>query len=565
MAKFREFEYRRPDISTVKETFSAALKELTEAETVERQYEAIRNINAMRKEIESMNALGRIRHTIDTTDPFYEAENAFYDENDPIFLEMITQYYQAIIGSKYRSELEQKMGKHVFDLAEITLKSFKPEIIADMQEENSLRTEYTKLIASAKIRFEGEERNLSQMRAFFQSHDRSLRKRAYEAHTHFFAENQKTIDTLFDQLVKVRTQMANKLGYENFVPLGYLRLNRSDYDHTMVANFRKQVEKDLVPVVSGLIERQRKRLGLPEMKYYDEPLKFLSGNAKPKGDANWIVEQAKQMYRELSPETHTFFSFMADHELFDLVSKKGKAAGGYCSFISEHRAPFIFSNFNGTSGDVEVLTHEAGHAFQTYRSAHYEVPEYLYPTYEACEIHSMSMEFFTYPWMKLFFLEEEAKFRFTHLTEALEFIPYGVSVDEFQHFIYENPEAKPEERNTAWHRIENKYLPLRDYDDNAFLNTGTWWYRQGHIFDVPFYYIDYTLAGICAFQFWLKMNRDRGRAWQDYLYLCQLGGSQSFLSLVAEAGLKNPFEDGSVASVVSFINEQLNAIDDSKF
>ncbi|MDD8042097.1 MAG: M3 family oligoendopeptidase [Thermotogota bacterium] len=565
MAKFREFEYRRPDISIVKETFSAALKELTEAENVERQYEAIRNINAMRKEIESMSALGRIRHTIDTIDPFYEAENAFYDENDPIFLEMITQYYQALIGSKYRSELEQKMGKHVFDLAEITLKSFKPEIIADMQEENALRTEYTKLIASAKIQFEGEERNLSQMRAFFQAHDRSLRKRAYEAHTHFFAENQKTLDTLFDQLVKVRTHMANKLGFRNFVPLGYLKLNRSDYDHTRVANFRKQVEKDLVPVVSGLIERQRKRLGLPEMKYYDERLKFLSGNAKPKGDANWIVEQAKQMYRELSPETHTFFTFMADHDLFDLVSKKGKAAGGYCSFIAEHRAPFIFSNFNGTSGDVEVLTHEAGHAFQTYCSAHFEVPEYLYPTYEACEIHSMSMEFFTYPWMKLFFLEEEAKFRFTHLTEALEFIPYGVSVDEFQHFVYENPEATPEERNTAWRRIENKYLPLRDYDDNTFLNTGTWWYRQGHIFDVPFYYIDYTLAGICAFQFWLKMNRDRGRAWQDYLHLCQLGGSQSFLSLVAEAGLKNPFEDGSVASVVSFINEQLNAIDDSKF
>ncbi len=565
MEKFREFEYRRPDISAVKEAFSVALKGLSEGENAERQYEAIRNINAMRKEIESMNALARIRHTIDTTDPFYEAENAFYDENDPIFLEMITRYYHLLIDSKFRGELEQKAGKQLFNLAEITVKSFKPEIIADMQEENALRTEYIKLIASAKIQFEGEERNLSQMRAFFQSHDRSLRKRAYEAHTNFFAENKKTLDTIFDQLVKVRTRMAKKLGYENFIPLGYLRLNRSDYDQTMVSNFRKQVEKDLVPVVSGLVERQRKRLGLAEMKYYDEPLKFLSGNAKPKGDPNWIVEQGKQMYRELSPETHTFFTFMTDHELFDLVSKNGKAAGGYCSYIAKYQAPFIFSNFNGTSGDIEVLTHEAGHAFQPFCSGHYEIPEYLYPTYEACEIHSMSMEFFTYPWMKLFFLDEEAKFRFTHLTEALEFIPYGVSVDEFQHFVYENPEATPEERNAMWRRIENKYLPLRDYDDNAFLNSGAWWYRQGHIFDVPFYYIDYTLAGMCAFQFWLKMNSDRDHAWRDYLHLCRLGGSRSFLALVAEAGLKNPFEDGSVASVVSFLNGQLNAIDDSKF
>jgi M3 family oligoendopeptidase len=565
MEKFKEFEYQRPDINVVKSAFSSALKEFTDGENAERQYEAIKKINALRNEIESMNALCRIRHTIDTTDPFYEAENAFYDENDPIFLEMITRYYHALIGSKFRTELEKKTGKHLFNLAEIAIKSFQPEIIEDMQEENMLRTEYTKLIASAKIPFEGEERNLSQLRAFFQSSDRKIRKSAYEAHASFFVANQKKIDTNFSRQVEVRTRMAKKLGFDNFVPLGYFRLNRSDYDHKMVANFRKQVEKDLVPVVSKIVERQKKRLGLDAIKYYDEPLKFLSGNAKPKGDPNWIIEQGKRMYRELSPETDTFFSFMTDRELFDLLTKKGKASGGYCSFIAKYKAPFIFSNFNGTSADIEVLTHEAGHAFQTYSSAGYEIPEYRFPTYEACEIHSMSMEFFTYPWMKLFFLEEESKFRFTHLTEALEFIPYGVSVDEFQHFVYENPEASPEERNRMWREIEKKYLPFRDYDDNAFLDSGTWWYRQGHIFDVPFYYIDYTLAGICAFQFWLKMNRDRQNAWKDYLHLCRLGGSKSFLSLVAEANLKNPFEDGSVASVASFISEQLDAIDDSKF
>jgi M3 family oligoendopeptidase len=354
------------------------------------------------------------------------------------------------------------------------------------------------------------------------------------------------------------------LGYKNFVELGYARLTRTDYNAEMVANFRKQVEEYIVPVATRLKERQRKRIGVDELKYYDDRFSFKTGNPTPKGDPEWIINNGKKMYSELSPETEEFFNFMLDHELMDLVSKKGKASGGYCTFFTEYKAPFIFSNFNGTSGDIDVLTHEAGHAFQVYLSRDYQIPEYNWPTLEACEIHSMSMEFFTWPWMELFFKEDTDKYKFSHLSEGLLFIPYGVAVDEFQHFVYENPEATPTERKRAWREIEKKYLPHRNYEGNEYLENGGFWHQQGHIFNSPFYYIDYTLAQICAFQFWKKMHENREAAWSDYVHLCKQGGSKPFTELVKEAKLISPFEDGCVKSVIGVIEDWLNSVDDTK-
>jgi M3 family oligoendopeptidase len=393
--------------------------------------------------------------------------------------------------------------------------------------------------------------------------DRSERKAAQEAITRFFEENEKEFDEIYDELVKTRHQIAQKLGYKNYVQLGYDRLSRTDYDSKLVENYRKQVLEDIVPVATKLRERQQKRLQLSETKYYDEALEFLTGNATPKGEAEWIIENGQKMYREMSGETNEFFSFMLEHELLDLVAKKGKAGGGYCTYISKYKSPFIFSNFNGTSGDVDVLTHEAGHAFQVYCSREYKVPEYACPTLDACEIHSMSMEFFAWPWMKLFFNEDEEKYKFSHMSGALMFIPYGVLVDEFQHWVYENPDATPKQRKAVWRELEQKYLPHRDYADNDFLNRGGFWFKQGHIFNLPFYYIDYTLAQVCALQFWVKANEDRAAAWKDYLTLCQAGGSKSFLQLVELARLNNPFVDGCVKAAIEPIQQWLDSVNDA--
>lgn len=561
--KFSEYRYERPDVKAFEQKFKEQLNAFTSASTYEEQDEAMTRINKLRSEMDTLSQLVYIRHSIDTNDEFYKAEQDFFDENGPVIQEYITDYYRALVDSKFRTQLEDKWGRQLFQLAELSLKTFSPEIIEDLQQENKLTTEYAKLIASAKIQFEGEERTLSQLIPFQQSTDRDMRKRAMEASSGFMAENEATFDRIYDDLVKVRTKIAKKLGFNNYVELGYARMARTDYNAEMVANFRNQVLEHIVPVASKLKERQQKRIDVDQLLYYDENFSFKSGNATPKGDPDWIVNNGAKMYEELSPETHEFFTFMQENGLMDLVAKKGKQSGGYCTYISEYGAPFIFSNFNGTSGDIDVLTHEAGHAFQVYESRGFEVPEYGFPTYEACEIHSMSMEFFTWPWMDRFFEDEADKYRFDHLASGLIFIPYGVTVDEFQHFVYENPDASPAERKQAWREIERKYLPHRNYDDNAYLEQGGFWHKQGHIFNSPFYYIDYTLAQICAFQFWKKMHEDQSAAWADYLHLCRQGGSKSFTELVKVAGLISPFEDGCVTSVIGSIEAWLDSVDDA--
>ncbi|MEC0257366.1 hypothetical protein PAEVO_30510 [Paenibacillus sp. GM2FR] len=561
--KFSEYRYERPDVKAFEQKFKEQLSAFTSASTYEEQDEAMTRINKLRSEMDTLSQLVYIRHSIDTNDEFYKAEQDFFDENGPVIQEYITDYYRALVDSKFRAELENKWGRQLFQLAELSLKTFSPEIIEDLQQENKLTTEYSKLIASAKIQFEGEERTLSQLIPFQQSTDRNMRKRAMEASSGFMAENEANFDRIYDDLVKVRTKIAKKLGFNNYVELGYARMARTDYNAEMVANFRNQVLEHIVPVASKLRERQQKRIDVDQLLYYDENFSFKSGNATPKGDPDWIVNHGAKMYEELSPETHEFFTFMQENGLMDLVAKKGKQSGGYCTYISEYGAPFIFSNFNGTSGDIDVLTHEAGHAFQVYESRGFEVPEYGFPTYEACEIHSMSMEFFTWPWMDRFFEDEADKYRFDHLASGLIFIPYGVTVDEFQHFVYENPDATPAERKQAWREIERKYLPHRNYEDNAYLEQGGFWHKQGHIFNSPFYYIDYTLAQICAFQFWKKMHEDQSAAWADYLHLCRQGGSKSFTELVKVAGLISPFEDGCVTSVIGSIEAWLDSVDDA--
>ncbi len=559
---FNNYKYEHLDLEKIKGEFSELIDSFEKAENMEGQIEAFDKIIKLRNHIETMQTLISIRHSIDTNDEFYDKENEYMDEISPILFGFTNDFYKALVNSKFKDKLIKKYGKLLFDLAENTLKVFSNEIIPDAQEENRLSSKYSKLIASAKIDFDGKELNLSQMVPYTQSKDRNVRIEAAKKVAQFFAENQEEFDNIYDSLVKVRTKMAQKMGYKNYVEFGYKQLSRLEYDAKMVEGYRKQVLENIVPLHTELRKRQEKRLGVEKLRFYDEAIKFNSGNADPHGSPEWILNHGKTMYKELSKETDEFFTFMTENNLLDLLSKKGKMSGGYCTYIPEHKAPFIFANFNGTAHDIDVLTHEAGHAFQVYQSRGFDVPEYLWPTYEACEIHSMSMEFLTWPWMKLFFENDTEKYKFIHLSEALLFIPYGVTVDEFQHWVYENPEVTPQERREKWLEIEKKYLPTRDYGEVNELKNGIFWFRQGHIFSSPFYYIDYTLAQVCAFQFWIKSREDREKAWQDYLNLCKLGGSKSFFELMKSANLKNPFEEGTLASVIPKIKEYLDNVDD---
>ncbi len=562
MQKFKDIPYQRPDMQDLREKMEDLLTRFEKTENVEQQIIYFQRVETLKNHFVTMYTLAYIRNSIDTKDEFYDKEVEFFNENVPLFEELADRFNRLMLASEFRPELEEKYGKHIFNLLETQAKTFSKDIIEELVEENKLTKEYSKLIASAEVEFEGKTYTLSQLTPFRQSPDRARRKAATEAYYGYYAENEAELDRIYDELVKVRTKIAKKLGYENFIELAYYRMSRTDYNAEDVKKYREQVYQELVPIVTELKERQRERLGLDKLKHYDEALNFTTGNPVPQGDADWIINHAKTMYKELSPETDEFFTFMLDYELMDLLSKPGKEAGGYCTEIPDYKAPFIFANFNGTQGDVEVMTHEAGHAFQGYESKDLVPSAYTVPTMESAEIHSMSMEFLTWPWMNLFFEHQTEKFKFAHLSGSLEFIPYGVAVDEFQHFVYGNPDATPDERKAKWREIEKKYQPHMDFDGFDYLERGGKWTRQLHIFTSPFYYIDYTLAQVCAFQFWVKDQADHETAWADYVRLCQAGGSQPFTGLLKIANLDNPFEPGSIAKVVPDIQTFLDSVDD---
>lgn len=561
--KFNNLPYKRPDMEKLKEQFNSLLDRFSNSASFEIQDSVMEEINKLRSEYDSMKILVFIRHTINTADEVYEKEQDFFDENDPIYQGLVAEYYTSIINSKFKDKLVEKWGKQLFTIAELKRKVFSPSVVEALQEENRLQSEYGKLLASAKIMFEGEERNLAGLGPFQQSLDRDMRKRAFEARFSFFEQNEEKLDSIYDSLVKLRTKIARSLGFPNFVPLAYARLMRSDYDSKMAANFRKQVKDYIVPAASRFMERLNKRLGIDSVKYYDETFRFAEGNPKPLGNIKFAIFKAGQMFNELSNETGEFFRYMDENELMDLENKKNKATGAYSDYMSFFNSPFIFSSFNNTYDDILTFCHEAGHAFQSYCSMDYKVPEYYSPTYDACEIHSMSMELLTWPWMKHFFGDDADRYKYLNLSDALTFIPYGVSVDEFQHYVYENPDITPAQRKNEWKQIETKYLPWKNYDGSKYLERGGFWQRQAHIYEAPFYYIDYTLAQVCAFQFWSKSSMDRKSAWEDYYRLCKAGGSKSFLQLVELAGLKSPFESGSIKSIIDEVESWLMKAEDS--
>ncbi len=563
--KFSDVRYIRPDLTILGEEILTYLKVFKTAENAERQNEIISLINEKRKFYDTMENICYIRHTVNTLDSFYDRENDFFNEAGPEFFSVVKKFYEAVLDSKFIDELKALRPVQFFNLAEVSLKIFSDEVIEDLQNENKLVSEYDKLIASAKIDFAGKKLTLAEMGPYLTDNNRDMRKTAHEAYFGFFKANEDELDSIYDQLVHLRHKIALKLGYDNFIDLAYARMGRTDYSAKEVKVFREAVHKFITPVSNRLMERQEKRIDVDHLMYFDTRYSFKTGNPKPNGTEEQIVDSAKKMYKELSNETNEFFNFMVEKEMMDLTAKKGKSAGGYCTYIHGEKMPFIFSNFNGTFGDVTVLTHEFGHALQVYSGRHYNEPEFVWPTTEAAEIFSMGMEFITWPWMNLFFGEDDEKFKFMHMQNSLTFIPYGVTVDEFQHKVYENPDLTPKERKILWSEIEKKYMPYLDYSGNEYLAQGGFWQKQGHIYEVPFYYIDYTLAQISAFEIYNKFDKDRQSAWKDYLDMCGVAGSEPFTKLLEKGKLSNPFDIEVIKDIISKVEKQISEFDDSKF
>ncbi len=558
MKKLSELEYRRPDVDGFIDCIKNYIDNLGKAETYADAKRLFMDYNSEKKKVMTMMTLAQIRSYIDMNDHFYEAEMEYYHSVSPKMELEAKNANEALLNSRFVADFEAEYGSFYITDLRNSLRLFDASILELQVQENLLVQKYSKAAAVCKTTFNGKEVNFYGLLKFMQDKDRSVRKAAFEAWANLYASIADELDSIYSELIEVRVQMAKTLGFKDYTEMAYLARGRYEYTREDVANFRNQVVGVIVPVCQKLYDMQKERLGIDKLHYYDEAMTDPNGNAIPKGNAAEMVEKAQKMYRELSKETGEFFDFMVEYELFDLESKQGKQQGGFCTSLAEYDAPFIFANFNGTSADVNVLTHEAGHAFEAFvASKNFNVMEQMWSTSEINEIHSMSMEFFTRPWMELFFEEQADQYRFTHLAGSLIMVPYVACVDEFQHRVYAEHAVDAEVRYAIWHELEQKYLPWRDYDGNAFLEKGGFWLQKQHIFMFPFYYIDYSLAQMGALEYYGRMKEDRGAAWEDYYRLCNAGGSKGYFDLLKVGNLHNPFADGTVKMVVDKVTPEL--------
>ena len=556
--KFSTLEYRRPDLDQLKKQLAEWKAAVEDAGS----YEELRAIFLQRDrvfcELNTQCTLAYVRNTLDTRDEFYEKEVEYLDEAGPLLEQADVAFNEAVAGSRFRPELEKEFGKQLFVGIDLQKKLFCEENIPLRQRESRLTNEYQKIMATAEIPFDGKTLNLYGVQKYFENPDREVRRAAVRAYSKFYQNNEPRLEEIWDELIRIRNQIGKNLGYGNYIPVGYLEQGRTDYGEKEVAAFREQVRTVLVPLCQKLYKAQAKRLGLDAVCFCDEKMIFPDGNAEPAGDDAFMVRTAQQMYHEISPETGEFIDFMIEHELMDLQNKPGKASTGYMTDLQSLKAPFVFSCFNHTIFDMQVLTHELGHAFAGYMAMRSQpISDYYGESTDIAEIHSMSMEQFAYPYAERFFGNQADKFRFAHLQEAITFVPFGVAVDEFQHICYAHPELTPKERTYQWHLLEQKYMPWRKYEDDPFLESGGYWYHKLHIYLYPFYYINYTLTTMGAMEFKKKYAEDKNAAWQDYLNLCKVGGSRSYLETLRYANLSVPFEEGAVERACGYAGQIL--------
>lgn len=564
---FAELDAPTPDLEALADRADEVLRALRPDADLAAGLAAVREWDVLRQGVTTYDALVGLRYHQATDDAEARARRRSWDEARPRWTELCVAVKRALLEHPRRAELEEALGHQAFALWESEALAFDPVIKDGLVAESALTAEYIELLASARVSFEGEQLNLSSLVKFRQHADRGLRHRAERAHWEWYAANAGALDRIYDDLVRKRTEMARQLGLEDFVELGYRRMCRVDYGRDDVARLRAAVREHVVPFATELRRRQAAALGLDPagpntvpgpntLAAWDEQVHDPAGNPLPGGGPDWMLARAREMFDEMGP-LGPFFRRMDEGGYLDLPARPGKSGGGFCTSFPTVGMPFVFANFNGTKTDVDVFTHEMGHAFQCFQSRDQPLSDYHWPTLDSAEIHSMSLEFLSWPHMERFFGPDADRYRRVHLADALLFLPYGCLVDHFQHEVYARPDLTPGERHTLWRDLERTYLPWRDWGDLTYPASGASWQRQRHIYGMPFYYIDYVLAQVCALQFWARARLDPAAALADYVALCGRGGSAPFRELARSAGLRSPFDEDCVADVVAAAREVL--------
>lgn len=422
-----------------------------------------------------------------------------------------------------------------------------------------LSQEYQTISGAMTVQFEGAERTLPEMSKYQQQTDRGLRERAFQATAERRIQDRAKLDELFDKMLKLRIQAAKNAGFKNFMEFQFRAYHRFDYTPAECKQYHQAVAEVVIPVVAKIYERRQQQMKLASVRPWDTQVDPLGRPPlKPFEQVHSLIKGTGEIFNRLDPDLGHQFQEMADRGLLDLASRKGKAPGGYQNTLAEARKPFIFMNAVGVDDDVRTLLHEGGHAFHAFASAHDPIRDYRHAPMEFCEVASMSMELMGGEYLKTFYNEEDlARSKQAHLEDVVQLLAWVANIDAFQHWIYEHPDHTREERTRAWVEIYQRFggqfldwSGLEKYRESL-------WHRQLHIFEVPFYYIEYGIAQLGAVQLFLNFKKDPRLTINQYRQGLTLGGSRPLPELFTAAGLKFDFSAKTIAPLVEGLAREL--------
>jgi len=547
MIKFLEFPYERLDFENISIRMTTHTEKIKGAKTVGEAYLQIIETDHLEKVFVSYATLSEAGNTNNSYDEFYLGEEKFFNEAKPKFELLIQNRNKAILESCFRSELKKLIGDEFFDSADMQKRTVSEDVLELMNAENELSQEYSTIMSRLTIDVDGETLTMPQISKLGQSADRKVRQKYAVLGEKAMLKVAGDLDRIFDELMKIRTEIAYKTGFDSYTDYCLCKHGRTSYGREELKAFVTNVEKYIVPVVSEMIDAQSKRLG-HEVKNYDESTLFPGRKVKIEKE---LLPAFKKIFGKLSPETKVFFDELCEREFYDLELREGKTMGAYSNYMPLCNMPYIFETYNATEGAVETFAHECGHGLNSYMHRGEPVTGVSAQSADICETHSMSMEFFVWQDIDEIIPKKDiAAYKYRQLKDSLAFIPYGTAVDLFQTTVYDNPEMTPDERLKLWKDLEKKFVPWRKYEEGLFYDQGRAWQRQIHVMKWPFYYIDYVLAQVCALQFWALDTENHTKAWNAYMSLIKDSGRYSFTEIIKRAGLSTPFEDKVLAKIV---------------
>jgi len=439
---------------------------------------------------------------------------------------------------------------------------FREENVRLETEESKLSQNYQKLIGSLTVEFEGREQTLQQMSRYQEFPDRSLREAAWKAVVDVRWRESERLEAIFNDLLELRRKISFNAGYTSYRDYAFKHLERFDYIPEDCFRFHEGVEKAVVPLMRKIEERRARDLNLAKLRPWDLSVDPQNRPPlKPFQEAGDLVEGCLKITRKVDNRFGEFVARMRELRLLDLESRKGKAPGGYQASLEEARLPFIFMNAVGLDGDVRTLLHESGHAFHVFATRDEPLTDYRHAPIEFCEVASMGMELLGGEFLSEFYPNSEDfnRSRKRHLEGIIDILPWIARVDAFQHWIYTHPDHSVEDRRKAWLKLHRRFGGIEDWSEFEHFQA-TSWHRQLHIFELPFYYIEYAIAQLGALQVWLNSKKDFGKAVNEYWNALQLGGSRPLPELFAGANIQFDFGPEVLLPLMQFVEKELENI-----